>query len=97
MPKLIRNILFLVTIGLCLIPLFKGLDAISFAGEHGCDLHEGFVNPCVVDGIDYGEQLYADFGAIFLSYLTVPLAGLLFLIFLVFLMRDLIAKGRQPR
>jgi hypothetical protein len=26
---------------------------------YGCELHEGFVNPCIIFGADRGELLYA--------------------------------------
>ena len=43
------------------LPFAPSLWAKALADAHGCQLHEGFVNPCVVDGIDQGEMLYGLF------------------------------------
>ena len=40
-------------------PLMSVVIAGTVASWNGCTLHEGFVNPCVVNGRDVGETLYA--------------------------------------
>jgi hypothetical protein len=46
----------------------------TIAEANGCTLHEGFVNPCVINGVDYGETLYS-FGVLgWLALGTIPLA-----------------------
>ena len=42
----------------CLSPLISTALAGWIASSHGCTLHEGFANPCVINGTDYGETLY---------------------------------------
>ena len=43
------------------LPFVPSLWAKAHAEAHGCQLHEGFVNPCMVDGVDQGEMLYGLF------------------------------------
>ena len=42
-------------------PLISVMIAGWIAETNGCTLHEGFVNPCVVNGTDIGQDLYAAF------------------------------------
>ena len=59
-----RNLLKLPLIVLCISVVGGGLPILSvflagtFAKLNGCELHEGFVNPCIVLGIDFGGLLY---------------------------------------
>ena len=52
----------IVVINLALIlgfsPVIMSLTAGYIARKNNCVLHEGFVNPCVIDGRDYGDELY---------------------------------------
>lgn len=42
----------------CLAPAV-GLAYVAYmANRYGCTVHEGFANPCIVDGVDIGERLY---------------------------------------
>lgn len=41
------------------MPFFSVLTAGTVANWRGCRLHEGFANPCVIAGTDWGETLYA--------------------------------------
>lgn len=40
-------------------PLISVAIAGMIAEANGCTLHEGFVNPCIVGGVDWGSTLYA--------------------------------------
>jgi len=57
-----RNLLFLLGLVLILLlaaaPILVAVGAGTYAANHGCVLHEGFVNPCIVDGKDVGQTLY---------------------------------------
>ena len=57
-----RNLLFLLGLVLILLlaaaPILVAIGAGTYAASHGCVLHEGFVNPCIVDGKDVGQTLY---------------------------------------
>ena len=52
-------------VGYIVIALFAGwpIASVAIAGTiaswNGCTLHEGFPNPCVVNGNDMGDTLYA--------------------------------------
>jgi len=39
-------------------PIMSVAIAGTIASWNGCTLHEGFVNPCVVNGKDIGQTLY---------------------------------------
>jgi len=56
-----------------LSPLVSVLLASLFAGLNGCRLHEGFPNPCVFLGIDFGEMLYSMAVAGWYIFFTVPI------------------------
>jgi hypothetical protein len=56
-------------------PIISVVIAGKIADSHGCELHEGFVNPCIVDGKDMGDTLYQMFVAGWFSLVTIP-AGL---------------------
>lgn len=80
----------LIGLLLCLSPLLAVFWASDFAERHGCDLHEGFVNSCMVDGTDWGETLYTAFVSGWLMLLTLPVAGILAIVLLVSALYDLI-------
>lgn len=42
----------------CLAPIAAVTYVAIMAQTYGCVVHEGFVNPCVVDGVDIGQRLY---------------------------------------
>ena len=69
--------IILIGIGPLLITLGAGL----FASINGCTLHEGFSNPCVVFGVDWGDRLYAWGVMGWMAIVTVPVAFLFFMIY----------------
>lgn len=77
MKPLLRHALVLTAIGLLGIsPALVSILAGAFASANGCTLHEGFANPCVVWGHDYGERLYTLGVAFWLVFFTMPAAML---------------------
>jgi hypothetical protein len=72
-----RNVFFLLGLILILLlaaaPLIVALGAGAYAANHGCVLHEGFVNPCIVDGQDMGQTLYGLGMVGWFAIATVPL------------------------
>ncbi|MEH7828461.1 hypothetical protein [Gemmobacter denitrificans] len=98
MRKWVYGILILGLI-LCFSPLLAVIWAVNFAARHGCDLHEGGINPCLVDGADWGETLYTAFVSGWFMLLTLPVAGILGIVLLAFALYDLIrtlrARGRS--
>lgn len=84
---LVINLVILGAIGLfCLSPMISVAIAGTIANRYGCTLHEGFVNPCVINGVDYGETLYSMGVLGWLFFMTVPISvGLLAVYLLVWL------------
>ena len=65
-------ILFILLLGAS--PLISTAIAGSIAEANGCTLHEGFVNPCIINGEDWGQDLYT-FGVLgWLAIGTIPIA-----------------------
>ena len=76
-------------IGYVVIALLAGSPVISvavagsIASWNGCTLHEGFANPCVVNGEDIGKTLYAMGMMGWFMLATIPLGALAFVIWTV--------------
>jgi hypothetical protein len=64
-------ILFILLLGAS--PLISALVAGAIAEANDCTLHEGFANPCVINGKDWGEDLYTFFVLGWLAIGTIPL------------------------
>ncbi|MCW5875393.1 MAG: hypothetical protein KIS85_00805 [Anaerolineales bacterium] len=83
-------------------PIGLAMGAGTFAEAMGCTLHEGFVNPCVVGGVDLGSTLYA-FGMMgWLGIVTLPLGLLLLavylvIVFVVWIVRRVQASQETPK
>lgn len=58
---------------LSLIPLASVFLAEWLGSLHGCDVHEGFANPCVFWGADRGAMLASMSAAGWLMLLSIPL------------------------
>lgn len=94
------RILWVLAIGLILFgvaPLVSVIVASGIASAHGCTLHEGFVNPCVIGGQDRGELLYQMAVAGWLMMLTLPFAALGALLALGLAIRALVRRLRARR
>lgn len=81
----------------CLTPLFGVLWSSWFADRHGCILHEGFVNPCIVNGVDRGPDLYSAFVMGWFMLLTLPIGAGIALVLLVMALVDLVRLLRGKR
>jgi hypothetical protein len=58
---------------LTLAPVLSAFAAYAIANLNGCTLHEGFVNPCVVMGVDLGNALYIMGVLGWLGLMTLPI------------------------
>ena len=66
-----------------LLPVAGPLVSTAVASATGCQVNEGGVYPCVVMGIDIGEPLAFAFVAGWLALMTLPLAALVGLLWIV--------------
>ncbi|MEM8656077.1 MAG: hypothetical protein AAGF36_15155 [Pseudomonadota bacterium] len=80
---------------ICGAPILSVLAASLIANTYDCTLHEGFVNPCVIGGVDWGETLYAMGVMGWLMLITVPAGAVILVLLMVRLLRDLIARRRR--
>jgi hypothetical protein len=81
-----RTILIILLILIALIafgPALIALGSQEIADGFGCQVDLNRAIPCVIHGKDYGETFYNLGFAIWYSYLSLPLGGLLFVIWLV--------------
>jgi len=76
-------------------PLLSVIWSDWFATRHGCTLHEGNVNSCIVRGADWGETLYTAFVLGWLMLITIPLAAVVVIVLLVIAIRDIVAFRRS--
>jgi len=84
--------LVLILIGLA--PVF-GLGVMSFMAWLGdCRVHEGFAEPCVIAGTDWGETLYALGVGGWLLFLTAPVALAGMVLAIVLALVSLIRRAR---
>ena len=89
-------ILFILLLGFS--PLISTMIAGTIAEANGCTLHEGFVNPCIINGEDWGEDLYT-FGVLgWLAIGTIPLAvGAAIIYLLVVVIVAIVLNVRRRR
>ena len=63
MPSWLRNLILIVILllilGWTVWPVASIMMAGAVANANGCQLDEGSIHPCIVNGIDRGEQLYS--------------------------------------
>lgn len=71
---IIHTLVVLLILLIGLLPVFSVAAAGLIADANDCTLHEGFVNPCVINGTDYGETLYTMGMMGWFMLATVPLA-----------------------
>jgi hypothetical protein len=64
-------------------PIIVAITAGTIAEINGCTLHEGFVNPCVINGKDWGQDLYALGMLGFFAIGTIPIALVVAAVYLV--------------
>ncbi|WP_299042792.1 hypothetical protein [uncultured Tateyamaria sp.] len=79
---------------ICAAPLVSAAIAGTVAHAYDCTLHEGFVTPCVIGGVDWGGTLYAMGVMGWLLLITVPAGAVILLALALCALRDLIAWRR---
>jgi hypothetical protein len=94
-PWWVYGLALVLILAVALAPLVSVMIAGTIAEANGCTLHEGFVNPCMVDGTDMGETLYAMGVMGWLMLATIPLGAMALLAWLVILVIHLIVRARR--
>lgn len=69
--KIFRIAMILVLL-FCLTPAISVISSSLIADAYDCPLHEGFANPCVINGADWGETLAGMFVAGWFMLMTLP-------------------------
>ena len=84
--RLLRHAAMLLVMALiAFFPLLLMFAAAWVARLADCALDEGGAHPCVILGSDRGEMLYNMFAGGWLTILTLPLAALLFIAWVIVL------------
>jgi hypothetical protein len=76
-------------------PLIGVMVAGAVAEANGCVLHEGFVNSCLVEGVERGDMLYTLFVLGWLMLATIPLGALALCVWLLALIVHRVLWGRR--
>jgi hypothetical protein len=88
---------------LLLILLFTTAPIISvavagwIAESNGCILNESQPHPCIVNGVDQGDNLYALGVMGWFMLVTIPLGGLAFIVYVLILVGYLIVKKLRQK
>ncbi len=85
--------IILIGISPVLVAILSGTVAASF----GCEVNEGRVNPCVIGGVDYGETFYTLGVAGWFFFFTIPVAVVLFAIYLLVVLIVLLVRFVRKR
>jgi hypothetical protein len=96
----VRTIFVILLVLILLIALGPAIVAVGsqlVAEALGCEVNLNYVIPCVIGGKDYGETFY-DLGfAIWYSYLTLPLGGVLLAVWAVAAVIGLVVHLRRRK
>jgi len=88
-------ILFILFLGAS--PVISALVAGSIASAHNCQLDEGSVHPCMINGEDWGQDLYT-FGVLgWLALATIPIAVCVAAIYLIIIIIVTIVQAAGRR
>ena len=96
---LLHGLVVLFILLLAISPLLATMTAGTIANRYDCDLDEGSIHPCVVNGNDIGDTLYTLGMLGWLALGTIPLGMIAIAIYLVgitlfYLARWYIRRGR---
>ena len=88
-------VLFILVLGIS--PFLATAGAGMIAEANGCTLHEGFVNPCIINGEDWGRDLYT-FGVMgWFAIATIPIALMVIVVYLAIVIIVAIVRSRRRR
>jgi hypothetical protein len=88
---------FFVIVLFALLPLITTLIAVGIAQANDCRVDESSVHPCIINGVDHGADLQAAANSFWLTFISVPAAFLLFIVWLVVFIIHLMRSGRNRK
>ena len=94
-PWLVYWILFGLIALIGLLPFITMMVSIVLAGAYNCNINESIASVCEIGGQDMGTWLQAGMFSIFYFILTLPLAFVLFVIWLIVLLVHLARNNRR--
>ena len=69
----------------------------SLAGKYGCQLDEGSAHPCLVNGVDRGDDLYALGMLGWLGLVTIPLGMAVLAVYLLLVLVFSLARRKRRK
>jgi hypothetical protein len=97
-PILIHTLIVFLILFVAFLPVVSVAIAGGIANANGCQLDEGSAHPCIVNGQDVGETLYAMGVMGWLMLVTIPIglgvAALYLIIVVVFYIVRRVARNR---
>ena len=96
-PWLPYVLVLLVMLFLALAPVISVFAAFWVAEAHHCVLHEGFTNPCIVNGADVGDTLYFMLVMGWFAIASLPLGAMALAALLVVFLLHLLLWHRRRR
>ena len=94
---LLNLVIILCIILICTGPMLSTFIAGSIANTAGCQLDEGSVHPCVIGGMDVGEQLYTMGMMFWFAFFSAPVSIALLLVYLLAAGLLLVRKNFRKR
>ena len=88
---------FLLILAIGLLPLFATMAGIAIADANGCQISESFVSPCLIGGTDYGQTVQALGNSFWLFIISMPIAFVLFIVWLIVFVIHLMIAGRRRK
>lgn len=97
---ILHGLVILIIVILAISPLLSTMVAGAIAGRYGCDLDEGSIHPCVVNGRDIGGTLYTLGMMGWFALGTIPLGAIAVAVYiagvaLFYLARGLLRRRRR--
>jgi hypothetical protein len=84
-PWILYWIIFALIVLFALAPIGSVVACGIIANGHGCQVDEGSVHPCIIDGKDYGQLLYTLGVMGWFMLVTLPGGAIAFFVWLIVL------------
>ena len=97
---LFHGLVFFAILIFSISPFISAMVAGTIADRYGCDLDEGSIHPCIVNGEDIGDTLYTLGVLGWLALATIPLGMIALAVYLIgvaifYLARWLLRRQRK--